>query len=85
MDERLRAERDYGRFGKFLHRFGNRRERKLELRVLPKNQRVERRSERVEGVKRQTKGLHFLAIQTDADSETTDGFWVLQDVKGAQF
>ena len=38
-----------------------------------------------EGVKRQTKGLHFLAIQTDADSETTDGFWVLQDVKGAQF
>jgi hypothetical protein len=29
--------------------------------------------------------LHFLAIQTDADSETTDGFWVLQDVKGSQF
>ena len=38
-----------------------------------------------EGVKRQTKGLHFLAIQTDVDSETTDGFWVLQDVKGSQF
>ena len=37
MDERLRVERDYGGSGKFLHRFGNRRKRKLELRVLPKN------------------------------------------------
>jgi hypothetical protein len=38
-----------------------------------------------EGVKRQTKGLHFLAIQTDSESEKTDGFWILKDVKGAQF
>ena len=34
-----------------------------------------------EGVKRSTRGLHFLAIQTDSESEKTDGFWILQDVK----
>jgi hypothetical protein len=37
-----------------------------------------------EEVKAATNGLHFLAIQTDEDAETTDGFWILQDFTQAQ-
>ena len=32
-----------------------------------------------EQVKKNVDGIHFLAIQTDEEAETTDGFWVLQD------
>ena len=35
-------------------------------------------------VKAAVNGLHFLAIQTDEDAETTDGFWILQDFTQAQ-
>jgi hypothetical protein len=38
-----------------------------------------------EEVKRNTGGLHFLAIQTDEDAESTDGFWILQDFTAAQY
>ena len=37
-----------------------------------------------EEVKAAVNGLHFLAIQTDEDAETTDGFWILQDFTQAQ-
>lgn len=38
-----------------------------------------------EQVKQATGGLHFLAIQTDEDAESTDGFWILQDFVAAQY
>ena len=38
-----------------------------------------------EEVKRACNGLHFLAIQTDEEAETTDGFWILQDAEPAKF
>ena len=38
-----------------------------------------------EQVKQNTGGLHFLAIQTDEDAESTDGFWILQDFTAAQY
>lgn len=38
-----------------------------------------------EQVKEQGGGLHFLAIQTDEDAESTDGFWILQDFTAAKF
>ena len=30
-------------------------------------------------------GLHFLAIQTDEEAESTDGFWILQDFTAATY
>ena len=30
-------------------------------------------------------GLHFLAIQTDEEAESTDGFWILQDFTASQY
>ena len=38
-----------------------------------------------EQVKEATGGLHFLAIQTDEEAESTDGFWILQDFTASQF
>ena len=38
-----------------------------------------------EQVKRACGGVHFLAIQTDEDAETTDGFWILQDAPPPQY
>ena len=38
-----------------------------------------------DAVKNATGGLHFLAIQTDEDAESTDGFWILQDFTAAQY
>jgi len=38
-----------------------------------------------EQVKAAVGGLHFLAIQTDEDAESTDGFWLLQDYTAAKF
>jgi hypothetical protein len=38
-----------------------------------------------EQVKRACNGLHFLAIQTDEEAETTDGFWILQDSAPSEY
>jgi len=38
-----------------------------------------------EEVKEKVGGLHFLAIQTDEDAESTDGFWILQDFTNSKF
>lgn len=38
-----------------------------------------------EQVKRACDGLHFLAIQTDEEAETTDGFWILQDSAPSEY
>jgi hypothetical protein len=38
-----------------------------------------------EQVKDAVGGLHFLAIQTDEEAESTDGFWILQDFTAATY
>ena len=38
-----------------------------------------------EQVKRACGGFHFLAIQTDEEAETTDGFWILQDSAPSEY
>ena len=38
-----------------------------------------------EQVKTACDGFHFLAIQTDEEAETTDGFWILQDSAPSEY